>query len=94
MAQKEPDFLDRFADGLMKASERMKAIESTPEFQNKRRAANTQALLIGLIGLPAGLLAVLLCEHFGWPRHIYFPIVALITLGGSKLLGTIFANRP
>jgi len=93
MAQKEPDILDRFADGLANFAARMKAIERTPEFQQKRQAANTQALFIGLIGLPVGILAVLICEHFGWPRQLYFPIVALISIGGSRLLGIIFANR-
>jgi hypothetical protein len=93
MAQKSPDFLDRFADGLANAAMRMKVIENSPEYKAKRRLAHTQAMCIALIGLTFIVLAVMVCERFSWPRQIYSPIVLLIAWGGGRLLGTIVANN-
>jgi hypothetical protein len=94
--EKAPDFLDRFADGLERTSERMKAIDSSPKYQRDKRLARLRAkwiFLCGFIALPIAILAVWICEWFDWSKQIYLTAIPMIALGGVQVFGTTLANR-
>jgi hypothetical protein len=94
--QKQPDFLDRFADGLERASERMKAVDSSPEYQRQKRLGKIRAkwlLLCFLIAVPIMLLSLWICEWFGWPKQIYIGVVSMIGLAGFQIVGNSLANK-
>lgn len=98
MTQQEdkPDLVDRFADGLERYSERLKAIHNSPEYLRQRRAARIRGkwfLLCAAIGFPIFLFAIWFCKWMDWPPRIYLMVLVVALGGGIQVAGTVIGNK-